>query len=106
MDIREKVAEALRRRFAPDRMVLRDDNGIYGYIVSDKFLGLTSLERQREIDRTFRDAAANLSRAERLNILVIAPITPEEYEGIEPDGPIRGIESDPEVAPASVTAGV
>lgn len=78
MDLKEKVAAALRAAFEPEELVLDDSDGLGGYITSQKFRGLDSLDRQKMINRTLRAPAAGLSKEELREILVIAALTPEE----------------------------
>ena len=78
MDLKEKVAQALKDAFEPEQLVLDDSDGLSGYIISPKFRGLDSLDRQMMIDKVLRSPNSGLSKAERREILVIAALTPEE----------------------------
>jgi len=84
MDFKEKVSEALRRSIHPVRIELEDDDGISGYVVADDFRGLSSLDRQTLIDKALRDSSAELSKADLRRILMIAALTPAEYESARP----------------------
>lgn len=78
MDLKEKVAAVLRKALEPDGLVLEDEDGLGGYIVSAQFRGLDSLERQKLLDKLLRAPEAGLSKADLRQILVIAALTPEE----------------------------
>jgi acid stress-induced BolA-like protein IbaG/YrbA len=78
VDLKEKVAAVLRKALQPQELVLDDDDGLGGYIVSEKFQGLDSLERQKLLDKLLRAPEAGLSKADLRQILVIAALTPEE----------------------------
>ena len=85
MGIKEKVEQALRRHFEPVEVLLIDEDGITGYVVSSQFKGVTSIDRQRMIDKTLRNADAKLSAAERRKVLMIAALTPIEYDSFGPE---------------------
>jgi len=78
VDLKEKVTAILREAFAPQEIVLDDGDGLSGYLISERFRGFDSLDRQIMIDRTLRAKAAGLSKADLREILVIAALTPEE----------------------------
>ena len=82
MELRKKVEEALRRHVNSDNIYLEDDDGISGWIVSPQFQGLSSLDRQKLIDKILRDPSVKLSRAELRRILAIAPLTPAEFDSL------------------------
>jgi stress-induced morphogen len=78
VDLKEKVAAALRAAFEPNQLELDDSDGLSGYVISVKFRGLDSVDRQKMIDRVLRAPTAGLSKAELRDVLVIAALTPEE----------------------------
>jgi acid stress-induced BolA-like protein IbaG/YrbA len=80
VDLREKVADILRRALPADHVDLRDEGGVYGVAVSSRFEGMTPLDRQREIEKVLRDPSAKLTAAQRRRVLAIAPFTPVEFE--------------------------
>jgi hypothetical protein len=82
MELREKVAEALRQHFNPDHIRLEDDEGISGVIVSGQFRGVTSLDRQTLIRKALRDSSVKLTPAELRKVVAIAALTPIEYESL------------------------
>jgi stress-induced morphogen len=79
VDVKEKVTAILQAEFAPEQLVLDDSDGLSGYMISTRFRGLESLDRQRMIDKVLRSKDANLSKAELREILVISALTPEEH---------------------------
>jgi len=70
----------LREPLGAEYIHLDDDDGISGYVVSGGFEGMSSLDRQRLIDDTLRNAEDPLSKEERRHVLMIAALTPLEYE--------------------------
>ncbi len=80
MDLKEKVETALRRHFESDHIELVEDDGVYGFVVSPRFQSLSAIDRQILIDRALRDPSSKLSKRESRQILVIAALTPVEYE--------------------------
>jgi stress-induced morphogen len=82
MDLKEKITVALRCSFCPDHIRLEDDGGISGFVVSSQFQRMPSLERQVLIDKALRDSSAHLTKAELRKVLVIAGLTPAEYEAL------------------------
>jgi hypothetical protein len=85
VDLKEKVALALRRSLRADPIRLEEDGGISGIAVSAQFERLPSLERQRLIDKALRDSSIKLTKAELRKILAIAGLTPAEYEALGSD---------------------
>lgn len=85
MDLKEKVERLLRAAFEPEELVLDDSDGLGGYMVTPKFRGYDSLERQKMIDRVLRAKDSGLSKAEQREVLIIAAFTPEEYLLHAPD---------------------
>jgi acid stress-induced BolA-like protein IbaG/YrbA len=80
MDLQEKVTRILENAFHPERIILEDDaDGMIGYLISSRFSGMDSIERQGLIYDALRAKDANLSKAELRHILAISPVTPEEY---------------------------
>ncbi len=80
MELREKVLTILRKALEVRHARLEDDDGITGFVVSPQFQGMTSLDRQELIDDAFRRATDLLASEERRQILMIAALTPAEYE--------------------------
>ena len=84
MDLREKVKQVLRSSLDLDQIRLVDEDGIYGYVVSERFYDVSPLDRQKLIDKALRNGPAKLTKAERRRILAIAPLTPAEYFALGP----------------------
>jgi len=78
LHLKEKVAAAVNAAFQPEQLVLDDADGLSGYIISEKFRGFDSLDRQMMIDKALRSPASGLSKPDLREILVIAALTPEE----------------------------
>ncbi|MDB5350753.1 MAG: hypothetical protein JWN86_2000 [Planctomycetota bacterium] len=83
MDLKEKVSDALRHSLDPEFILLEDDEGISGFVVSSQFRGLSSLDRQVRIAHALRDSPKKFTKTERRQILAIAGLTPVEYEVID-----------------------
>jgi acid stress-induced BolA-like protein IbaG/YrbA len=79
MDLREKVTDALRRNLDPADIRLKDDDGIYGIVVSDRFCDVTPLERQKLIYKALRSNSGGLSKDAIRRVLGIAALTPAEF---------------------------
>jgi acid stress-induced BolA-like protein IbaG/YrbA len=82
VDLKEKVTQALRRALRPDHVRLEDDGGISGFVVSAQFERMTSLERQKLIDKALRESSVKLTKMELRQILAVAGLTPVEYEAL------------------------
>jgi acid stress-induced BolA-like protein IbaG/YrbA len=83
MDLKTKVTHALRQALQPERIKLDDEDGIYGVVVSRQFSRMSSLDRQRLIDKTLHDPALKLTKSELRQIFLIVPFTPAEYAAQE-----------------------
>jgi acid stress-induced BolA-like protein IbaG/YrbA len=80
MDLQEKVTRILENAFHPEQIVLEDDaDGMIDYLISSRFSGMNSIDRQGLIYDALRAKEANLSKAELRRILAISQVTPEEY---------------------------
>jgi acid stress-induced BolA-like protein IbaG/YrbA len=80
MDLKEKVMKALFRALNPEYVRLEDDDGISGFVVSRRFEGMSTLDRQAKIEETIQQVP--LAKEERRRILMIAGLTPVEYEAV------------------------
>jgi hypothetical protein len=80
MDLRDKIITALLACFPVDYHRLEDDDGITGFVVSPRFQGMPSLDRQALIGHALREASPPLSPEEQRQVLVIAGLTPAEYD--------------------------
>jgi hypothetical protein len=71
-----KLKRILEERFPPpDKVNLRDDDGIIGVVTSKRFRRLDSMQRQNLIHDIL---ATNLNPEERRHVLLIVAVTPEE----------------------------
>ena len=82
MDIKEKIIAALSEAFSIDYVRLEDDDGISGFVVSDRFQGMPSLDRQGLIEAALRKKSGQLTPKDRRDILMIAGLTPAEYQTV------------------------
>lgn len=84
MDLQEKVAVALRKSLHPEHIELENDDGVSGFVVSEKFRGLTAIDRQTLIDNALRRSSVKFSKAELRQVLAIAALTQAEYAAVAP----------------------
>lgn len=84
MAVAEKVEKALTRSLKAEYVQLNDEDGISGFVVSRDFVGMAPLDRQALIDGVLDKTSPPLSRDERRHILMIAGLTPEEYDAASP----------------------
>jgi acid stress-induced BolA-like protein IbaG/YrbA len=84
VDLKEKVAIALKEAIEGARLRLEDDDGISGFVVSSEFRGMSALDRQTLIDKALRNSSVKFSKQERRNMLAIAALTPAEFETVDP----------------------
>ena len=82
MGLTEKVTDALQKSLGADYIRLDNDDGISGFVVSRQFEKVSMLDRQQLIDEALRNAAEPLSAEEQRKILMIAGLTPLEYESV------------------------
>ena len=87
MDVKDKVIAALRDGLDVHYVRLEGDDGITGFVVSPRFQEMSSLDRQLLIENALENAKKPLSFRDRRQVLMIAGLTPEEYESV--GAPIR-----------------
>lgn len=80
MDLKEKVAKALRSHFQVEHLRPEDEDGIFGSVASPDFEALSSADRGTLLRRVVRDPSSNLTDCERRRIKLILMRTPAEYE--------------------------
>lgn len=80
MDLKDKVIEILVLALKPEFVRLDDEDGISGFVVSRLFEGVSTLDRQGQIEEVLQKVP--LTQEERRRILMIAGLTPEEYEAV------------------------
>jgi acid stress-induced BolA-like protein IbaG/YrbA len=83
MDLRQKVERALQAAFDPDEMRLEEDEGLSGYVISQRFRGMEAIDRQRIIYDALHEPSVGLGPDEMRDILAIAALTPEEFALVE-----------------------
>lgn len=82
----KKLERLLRKAFPrPDKIVLEDDKGILGHVVSSRFNGLESMDRIKIIWDLLEE---NLTEDERRRIVNILAITPLEEKAHAASGGI------------------
>ena len=82
MELAEKVLETLSRSIPVEYARLEEDDGITGFVVSPRFLGMTSLDRQGLIESTLTASPDLISPQEYRQVLMIAAVTPDEYDSV------------------------
>jgi hypothetical protein len=76
MAIVRKLKKVLQERFPPpDKVTLRDEDGIIGVVTSKRFRRMDSMQRQGLIDDIL---ATRLSNEEQRQVVLIVGVTPEE----------------------------
>jgi stress-induced morphogen len=76
MAVVQKLKKVLEERFPPpDKVELRDEDGIIGVVTSKRFRRMDSMERQ---DMIHDILATRLSDEERRQVVLIVAVTPEE----------------------------
>lgn len=91
MALTKKIIDILRHALHADFIHLDDEDGIYGYIVTHDFDGMSALDRQYAIEGALRNAEYPLTRDEMRRVLMIAGLTPAEYAEGGPRGRIQKI---------------
>lgn len=80
MALKEKIVSALSKALNVEFIRLEEDDGISGFIVSSQFEGMSTLDRQAFIDKALEDGPDALTPKEKRQVLMIAALTPREYE--------------------------
>jgi Trp operon repressor len=80
MDIKDRIISALFEELQPEYVRLEDDDGISGFVVSRRFENMSTLDRQGRIEEVLNKAS--LAQEERRQVLMIAGLTPQEYEAV------------------------
>jgi stress-induced morphogen len=76
MAFKTKVMRLLKASFPPpDHIEVEDENGIIGTVISDRFKGLDTIERQQILSQALDD---KLTGEERKRIVIIIAMTPRE----------------------------
>jgi hypothetical protein len=82
MDVRDKIIAALMDKMDVHYVRLEDDDGITGYVVSPQFRDMSTLDRQGLIENALSSSRKALTPQEQRQVLMIAGLTPEEYESV------------------------
>jgi hypothetical protein len=82
MGIREKIINLLTESLPVHYVRLEEDDGISGFVVSPKFQGVSTIDRQGMIEDVLSKGPSRLTGEENRQILMIAGLTPEEYESV------------------------
>jgi hypothetical protein len=76
MAVIRKLKKILEERFPPpDKVNLRDEDGIIGIVTSKRFRRMDSMQRQDLIHHVLE---SRLTEEERQEVVVIVAVTPEE----------------------------
>ncbi len=76
MAVIRKLQKVLEERFPPpDKVSLRDDDGIIGVVTSKRFRRMDTMQRQ---DLIHDILASRLTAEERRKVVLIVAVTPEE----------------------------
>jgi acid stress-induced BolA-like protein IbaG/YrbA len=83
VDLVTKIASILKPALALERIYLDvEDDAITGYVVSKRFQGMSSLDRQKLLVKELKSAPAPLTPEELRQILMIAALTPIEFDSV------------------------
>jgi hypothetical protein len=79
MAVIHKLRRILTKEFpSPDRVSLRDRDGIIGIITSTRFRDMDSMDRLTLLNELLKQHG--LSHEEKREIVILVPVTPEEEE--------------------------
>lgn len=77
----KKVERLLRRAFPrPDKVVLEDDDGILGRVVSSRFNGMDSMDRINIIWDLFEEKLTDDERRQIVHISAMTPIEEKAHQ--------------------------
>src|SRR5256885_666594 len=79
MDLKMKIEQALSAKLDAEYIRLEVEGGISGFVVSSKFKRMTPLKRQEWLDDILHE---KLTAEENRQVLMIAGLTPEEYDSV------------------------
>jgi hypothetical protein len=82
MGAKEKVERALSHSFQDAYIRVEDDDGITGFVVSDRFRDVPTVDRQGLIERALSTAPNPLTPSEQRRVLMIAGLTPREFDAV------------------------
>lgn len=82
MGIPDKVIAALRKAIKEPYIHLDVDDGISGFVVSAQFKDMSTIDRQGLIENALNKSDTPFTAAERREVLMIAALTPDEYDAV------------------------
>jgi acid stress-induced BolA-like protein IbaG/YrbA len=82
VDVKDKIAKVLSRSLEDAYIRLEEDDGISGFVVSPRFQGMSSVDRQALIEDALSDGPDPLTPEERRHVLMIAGLTPVEFDTV------------------------
>src|SRR4051794_30210058 len=82
MGIKDKIVIALREALRIEYIRLNEEDGISGFVVSPQFEGMTSMDRQVLLDEVLGNGSGPLTAEELRHVIMIAALTPAEYEAV------------------------
>lgn len=91
MELTDRIINALHGALHVEYYRLDDEDGVSGFVVSPRFENVSSQDRQRLIDKAIQDAADPFSDEEQRQIIMIAGITPLEYDSVGARIRVHGI---------------
>ena len=93
MGLKDKIVSALREPLDAAFIRLEDDDGMSGFVVSRRFEGMSSMDRQTLIDHTLSHASLTVEEGRR--VLLIVGLTPREYDEVGANIVVRKIKELP-----------
>jgi hypothetical protein len=82
VDIKSKITKALSQSLEDAYVRLEEDDGVSGFVVSPRFQGMASVDRQGLIEDALSNAPNPLTAEERRRVLMIAGLTPLEFDAV------------------------
>ncbi len=82
MDIKERVEIALSHFLGDAYVRLEDEDGISGFVVSSRFQGVPTLDRQNLIDNAISEAEPPFAPEEKRHVVMIAALSPSEFSSV------------------------
>ncbi len=79
MELLNKVKRTLEASFPGAEVTVWDNDGIFGFAVSELFRNHSSLARQEMIDKAF-ESPGGLTKSEFRRVMLISPFTPLEFK--------------------------
>jgi hypothetical protein len=82
VDIKAKIMKALSQSLEDAYVRLEEDGGVSGFVVSPRFQGMASVDRQGLIEEALSNGPSPLTAEERRRVLMIAGLTPLEFDAV------------------------